>query len=57
MRSIELQYVGMSYEQASREAERVIKSRGGWFANFDRLQILHRIMCEHDERIARAMTK
>ena len=36
----------MSYEQASREAERLIKTRG-WFANFDRLVVLREIMARH----------
>jgi hypothetical protein len=33
------EYKGMSYEQASREAERLIQ-RYGWFKSFDRLSAL-----------------
>lgn len=36
------EYAGMSYEQASREAERLVKL--GWFQNFDRLNTLRQIM-------------
>lgn len=36
------QYQGLSYEGASREAERLIEQ--GWFKNWDRLVILHEIM-------------
>lgn len=36
------EYAGMSYEQASREAERLVKL--GWFQNFDRLETLRQIM-------------
>ncbi len=35
-------FKGMSYEQASREAERLIAD--GWFKNFDELSALHEIM-------------
>lgn len=37
------EYAGMSYEQASREAERII-NRLGWFRAFDRLSALRDIM-------------
>lgn len=37
-----LEYAGMSYEQASKEAERLV--RLGWFQNFERLTTLHKIM-------------
>jgi hypothetical protein len=37
------EYSGMSYEQASREAERVI-ARWGWFRGFERLAALRQIM-------------
>lgn len=36
------EYAGMSYEQASREAERLI--RVGWFRHFERLSCLRQIM-------------
>jgi hypothetical protein len=38
-----IEYLGMSYEQASREAQRVIQSQG-WFRAFDRLTELKQIM-------------
>lgn len=38
------EYRGMSYEQASREAERLIE-RHGWYQSFDRLTALREIMC------------
>jgi hypothetical protein len=37
------EYAGMSYEQASREAARLIASHG-WFSSFDRLAVLREIM-------------
>ena len=37
------EYCGMSYEQASREATRLIE-RAGWFQGFERLCALHEIM-------------
>jgi hypothetical protein len=37
------EYAGMSYEQASREAQRLIE-RFGWYKSFDRLTALKRIM-------------
>jgi hypothetical protein len=37
------EYAGMSYEQASREAERLVQ-RKGWFQSFDRLTALREIM-------------
>ncbi len=37
-----VEYLGMSYEQASREAERLL--RLGWFKSFDRLIELRSIM-------------
>jgi len=40
-----IEYSGMSYEQASREAERLINK--GWFQNFDRLCVLREIMLRH----------
>lgn len=36
------EYSGMSYEQASREAERLVQD--GWYRNFDRLSALHHAM-------------
>lgn len=36
------EYHGMSYEQASREAERLIKLN--WFQHWDRLKALHQIV-------------
>lgn len=36
-------YRGMSYEQASREAARLIE-RDGWFKNFDALAALRSVM-------------
>jgi hypothetical protein len=41
-----IEYSGMSYEQASREAARQIE-RLGWFRSFDRLTELHAIMDQH----------
>ena len=41
-----LEYRGMSYEQASREAELLIK-RAGWYMAFDRLMALYQIMKQH----------
>ena len=41
------EYAGMSYQQASREAERLIASRGGWYLNFDRLTELRGVMGHH----------
>lgn len=38
-----LSYSGMNYEQASREAERLIK-QDGWYKSFHRLSRLHEIM-------------
>lgn len=37
------EYAGMSYEQASREADRLIK-RYGWFRYFERLEQLRKIL-------------
>lgn len=37
------EYSGMSYKQASREAERLL-SCNGWFRSFDRLSALYEIM-------------
>lgn len=37
------EYAGMSYEQASRAAERLIKTRG-WYNSIDRLRALQEIM-------------
>lgn len=37
------EYAGMSYEQASREAERLL-ANGGWYKNIDRLIALKQIM-------------
>lgn len=39
----DIQYAGMSYEQASREAARLI-DREGWFRGFEKLAELHTIM-------------
>lgn len=36
------EYKGMSYRDASKEAQRLIKQ--GWFLNFDRLKMLHYVM-------------
>lgn len=36
-------YRGMSYEQASREADRLI-AHGGWYRNFEKLKELREIM-------------
>ena len=41
-----IEYSGMSYQQASREAARLIE-RLGWFLSFDRLTELHAIMDGH----------
>lgn len=41
------EYSGMSYEQASREAERLLDNKrpnGGWYKNIDRLIALKQIM-------------
>lgn len=38
-----LEYSGMSYEQASREASRLIE-RNGWYQRFERLAALREIM-------------
>jgi hypothetical protein len=40
------EYMGMSYEQASREAERLINLHG-WFAAWERLAELRTIMQMH----------
>ena len=40
-----IEYSGMSYEQASREAERLLAL--GWYRNFDRLAALREIMRAH----------
>jgi hypothetical protein len=37
------EYAGMSYEQASRAAEQVIRV-WGWYQGFERLKALHEIM-------------
>lgn len=47
------EYSGMSYEQASREAARLIE-RKGWFQSFDRLSALREIMLRHTETQASA---
>jgi hypothetical protein len=44
-----IEYSGMSYEQASREAARLIKARG-WFQEWDRLAVLREIMIRHTWR-------
>lgn len=36
------EYAGMSYEQASRAAEKILAR--GWYQNFDRLSALYKIM-------------
>lgn len=41
-----LEYSGMSYERASREAARLIE-RSGWFQSFDRLTTLRGTMLRH----------
>jgi hypothetical protein len=40
------EYGGMSYEQASREAERLITTKG-WFQSWERLEALRTIMQRH----------
>lgn len=40
------EYAGMSYEQASREADRVLE-REGWFGGFLRLESLRALMHQH----------
>lgn len=40
------EYLGMSYEKASREAGRLIK-HNGWFQSFDRLAALREIIVRH----------
>lgn len=40
------EYGGMSYEQASREAARLI-ARRGWFGSWERLEVLREIMQRH----------
>ena len=47
-----IEYSGMGYERASREAERLVKL--GWFRNFDRLSALKQIMDRHLATVARA---
>lgn len=49
------EYSGMSYEQASREAERLVAQ--GWFKNFDRLMLLHEIMSRELEAGTRYFSK
>lgn len=39
------EYAGFTYEQASREAERLIQTRG-WFKSFDLLTALRNIMIQ-----------
>lgn len=46
-----IQYSGMTYEQASREAERILQ-RDGWYRSMDRLIVLRRIM-DQERRAAR----
>jgi hypothetical protein len=41
-----IEYCGMNYEQASREAERLI-NKDGWYKSFDRLGRLRVIMELH----------
>lgn len=36
-----IEYRGMSYEQCSREAERLLIPRDGWYRNIDKLNALH----------------
>ena len=48
------EYAGMSYERASREAERLI--RRGWFRNFERLEALRWIMQREDVMARRPKT-
>ncbi len=45
------EYAGMSYEQASREAEKVIQ-RYGWYQGFERLEVLREIMTREYKRAA-----
>lgn len=49
------EYRGMSYEQASREALRLV--RLGWFQNFDRLMLLHEIMSRELEASTRYFSR
>ena len=48
-----IEYAGMSYEQASREAARLIE-RSGWYASLDRLIVLKDIMDRDFKRACRA---
>lgn len=42
MQQLYPEYAGMTYEQASREADRLIIQ--GWFKNIERLKVLHKIL-------------
>ena len=48
-----IEYQGMSYEQASRRAELIIK-RDGWFDGFVDLEALRHVMLRHIENAAAA---
>ena len=48
------EYYGMSYEQASREAERLVQR--GWFKNFERLEALRWIMLREEAMHRRPKT-
>jgi hypothetical protein len=50
-----VEYSGMSYERASREAARLIDG-DGWFKNFERLTALREIMIHHNMRTVIAAT-
>lgn len=53
------EYAGMSYEQASREAERLLGNKGpngGWYKNIDRLIALKQIMDHGLDRRAAEQT-
>lgn len=40
------EYRGMSYEQASKESERLV-NKDGWFRSFQKLAVLREIMVFH----------
>lgn len=52
------EYLGMSYEQASREGERLVKlaaKTGNWFSIIGRLAALREIMARHHDSLCEAM--
>ena len=50
------EYRGMSYEAASREAERLIE-QDGWFRSFHQLRGLYALMCAEAKRANSPMTE